>query len=428
MATRSPQKLLREYRAKRDFSKTTEPQHRQSAKNGEALSFVVQKHDASRLHYDFRLEWEGVLKSWAVTKGPSLDPSEKRLAVRTEDHPLSYGTFEGIIPESEYGGGTVMLWDRGHWEPEGEPGEGLKKGKLTFLLHGERLGGKWSLVRMKRDDKSERENWLLIKADDDAASKAEDVLKVHERSVETKRSLKEIAEASDAMPGWREPQLATLVERVPGGSGWLTEMKYDGYRALLAIDRESTRIFTRNGKDWTDRFPDLAAAAAELDTSNTLLDGEIVAFNAEGHTDFSTLQRALSSGEQVSCFVFDLLVKEGLDLTDKPLRERKKRLERLLKDHEGTLLYSAHTTDDAGEVLTKLCKGGHEGIIVKNAEDPYRPGPPQELVEGEVFATSGTGHRRIFSLGQERAPVRFSAARRIREQTSCLSGPCRHRI
>jgi bifunctional non-homologous end joining protein LigD len=398
--------LLADYRAKRDFSKTAEPDHAPAAKAGEGLAFIVQKHDATRLHYDFRLEWDGVLKSWAVTRGPSYDPAEKRLAVRTEDHPLAYGAFEGKIPEKEYGGATVMLWDRGAWEPVGDFEQGLKDGKLVFRLDGERLKGEWTLVRMKPRPGEKRENWLMIKHREDGfVPPRGDVLKKHLKSVSTGRTMAQIAKGgrglakSDltakrpqggltgktpakakpaktlAIPRWREPQLATLVGEAPDGDEWIAEMKYDGYRALIAVGAGTARIFTRNGLDWTDKFPGIAAAAAALDVGSALIDGEIVAFDSSGKTDFSTLQRAIKAGGKgLSCFVFDLAELDGKDLARLPLLERKAKLETLIGKAGEPLLFSAHVAGKAEEVFRHLCAAGHEGIIAKRADDPYRSG------------------------------------------------------
>ena len=394
MAREEGDTLLREYRAKRDFSRTAEPDHKgRRTVRRSGLSFVVQKHDATRLHYDFRLEWEGVLKSWAVTRGPSLDPAEKRLAVRTEDHPLAYGAFEGTIPQDQYGGGTVMLWDRGTWEPENDVEQGFRDGKLGFTLHGERLKGSWALVRMKPRKGEKRENWLLIKHKDDEVSTRGDILKKHTSSVASERSMAEIAKKgrglaradlepqprrrpagkSPAMPRWREPQLATLVAEAPEGGEWLSEMKYDGYRALIAVAGGKARIFTRNGKDWTTKFPTVAQAAASLPTDGTLIDGEIVAFK-DGRTDFSSLQRAIKEGGDMSCFVFDLLVDGGEDITKLPLIERKQRLEAIVGKGRGALVYSDHITGKGQQVFASICKAGHEGIVAKRADDPYRSG------------------------------------------------------
>ncbi|WP_336056701.1 DNA ligase D [Nitratireductor sp. CH_MIT9313-5] len=403
MISKDPKALLEEYNAKRDFTRTREPQHVAGKKSDSHLAFVVQKHDATRLHYDFRLEWEGVLKSWAVTKGPSLDPAEKRLAVRTEDHPLSYGNFEGTIPKKEYGGGTVMLWDRGTWEPEGDATEGLEKGKLTFRVNGERLQGTFSLVRMRPRKGEKRENWLLIKSDDEHASRRGDILKKYTKSVASGRTMAAIAKSKtewregDARekkpketrkppeqalpaPRWLEPQLATLAQEAPEGDAWIAEMKYDGYRALIAIGKGGAKVYTRNGKDWTDKFTQIAEAAALLPTSGTLLDGEIVAYS-NGRTDFSSLQAAIKNGGAMSCFIFDLLQIDGEDVRGEPLTQRKARLEALMAHAQAPLTYSTDIRGHAARVLEKLCDGGHEGIIAKRADAPYRSGRSQSWLK-----------------------------------------------
>lgn len=285
---------LDDYNRKRDFKRTREPAGRLGKGGGHR--FIVQKHDATRLHYDFRLEMDGVLKSWAVTRGPSLDPAEKRLAVRTEDHPISYAEFEGTIPEGEYGGGTVMLWDRGSWAPiEGKSEKDIDKGHLHFILDGERMKGEWLLVRMKGRPGEKRENWLLRKIDDDAAGGSDDLVARALTSVKTGRTMAEIAadkkgeaslkgkrgKAFDAimaeadrhtakvnrrprqpgtkLPAFRKPQLATLVDHVPAGSQWIHEIKFDGYRALIAAAGRKVKIFTRSGLDWTEKFAPVAA-------------------------------------------------------------------------------------------------------------------------------------------------------------------------
>ena len=441
MARPQVDELLKDYRAKRDFSKTAEPDH-EPAKERPAgeLAFVVQKHDASRLHYDFRLEWHGVLKSWAVTRGPSYDPAEKRLAVRTEDHPLAYGAFEGVIPKKQYGGGTVMLWDEGVWEPVEDFDEGLKNGKLVFQLHGERLKGEWTLVRMKPRPGERGENWLMIKHREEGFKPPRgDVLNKYTKSVATGRTMAQIAKggrtlaksdltgrkparrtngaageakavrARAAMPEWQEVQLATLVDEPPSGSDWVSEMKYDGYRALLAIAGGKARVFTRKGLDWTGKFPGIAAAAAALDTDGTLIDGEIVAFDRNGKTDFSTLQQAITAGgAKLSCFCFDLLEVDGEDIRKQPLVERKERLEALLGEGSAPLIYSTHVRGSADRVLDQICSAGHEGIVVKRADDPYRSGRGrswlklkcgrgQELVVGGYQLSDKSG-RKVRSL------------------------------
>jgi bifunctional non-homologous end joining protein LigD len=390
---------LAEYRRKRDFAKTAEPSGAKKAKPA-GKSFVVQKHDATRLHYDFRLELDGVLKSWAVTKGPSLSPRERRLAVRTEDHPLDYGGFEGTIPKGEYGGGTVMLWDRGTWEPVGDPHEGLAEGKLKFHLDGERLRGGWMLVRMPPRPKETRENWLLIKERDETADDADPILADNMVSVTTGRSMQEIAggnsavwhsnkaaRGSDApkrasraavkglaLPEFRPPQLATLVDVPPEGPDWVHELKYDGYRCLVAANGAEVRCYTRSGQDWTAKFPMIAEAIRSMAMPGVLVDGEIVAFDANGRTDFSTLQKTLSEGGPIAFFAFDLLEQAGEDLTELPLLERKDRLQALFDDlPKGSAIHvSTHIRGQGEAVLEQVCKSGHEGIVAKRASAPYR--------------------------------------------------------
>ena len=396
--------LLKRYREKRDFTRTAEP--RGGGATGERLAFTVQKHDARRLHYDFRIEWEGVLKSWAVTKGPSLDPADKRLAVRVEDHPLDYGTFEGTIPAGEYGGGTVMLWDRGWWEPEGDATEGLERGNLKMRLHGEKMHGRWALVRMRGRERGKSENWLLIKERDEDAAPGEDILAL-DRSVKTGRSLEEIAEGSSPkkerqkavapsepvprktatrrkaagksklgeLPAFRPVQLALLTDVAPEGDEWVHEVKYDGYRVEIALGDGDVRFSTRNEQDWTERFGSLADAALALPCRSALIDGEVVAFDADGRADFSTLQKALGAGAPLSCFCFDLLELDGNDLTGAPLTERKALLKALIEaGEEGRLLYSEHVRGNGPSVFRGICEGGQEGIVSKRADAAYAGG------------------------------------------------------
>lgn len=408
--------LLKEYQAKRDFTKTQEPSGAgATAADGKALRFVVQKHDATRLHYDFRIELDGVLKSWAVTKGPSDNPADKRLAVRVEDHPLDYGSFEGTIPEGEYGGGTVMLWDEGTWEPIGDPHEGLESGDLKMRINGHRMKGEWVLVHMKgRDSKRKsgppRENWLLIKHRDDYAREENIITERFTKSVSTGRDLDGIAkglkakkqtdtpvdavwhsnhgESKDksaparrkaktkgaALPGFQPPQLATLVTDVPDGKEWLFEMKYDGYRCLAAISGEEVRLYTRTGKDWTEQFAAIVPPLSQITTGSALIDGELCAFDRKGRTDFSTLKDNLSSGGPLTFFAFDLLEQDGEDLSKLPLVERKARLEKLLGkvDASSLVQFSSHVTGNGQRVFDAVCREGHEGIIAKQADAPYR--------------------------------------------------------
>ena len=380
---------LETYWKKRSFGTTPEP--RGEVGTGESHLYTVQKHDATRLHYDFRLELDGVLKSWAVTRGPSLDPADKRLAVRTEDHPLDYATFEGRIPEGEYGGGTVMLWDKGTWEPTEDPRKGLESGKLKFLLHGERLKGAWALVRMKPRKGEKRENWLLIKDRDEEADRERVITEEAMTSVASKREMVQIA--NDPGRTWRgsgkaqrkggdlprfcEPMLATLVDEVPSGDDWIFEVKFDGYRIQAAVSGDKVKLYTRKGLDWTDRFGRLPVALADLGLDRVLLDGEVAAVTKEGRTDFSALQEALGEGGGgLQYFVFDLLAEGGKSLRSRPLLERKKRLRALMSKvgRNGPVFYADHVQGGGEAMLRELCGAGFEGIIAKRARSTYRAG------------------------------------------------------
>lgn len=368
------------YRKKRDFTSTPEPEADLVQAGGEQLKFLVQKHAARRLHYDFRLEWDGALLSWAVTKGPSADPSQKRLAVRTEDHPLSYGDFEGVIPKDNYGAGAVMLWDQGWWEPLHDPGAGLREGKLHFRLHGARMTGGWALVRMRGKG---RENWLLIKERDEEAGRTPDaLLNKHRRSVTTGRTMAEIARGDEAepeaghskpRPRFRKAQLATLRDRPPEGAEWRHEAKFDGYRCLIAVGKGGVRLYTRNGKDWTDRFGPLRAPAAALDCQSALIDGEVIAHD---RGDFSALQKALKTGDDLLYFAFDCLNLDGVDMTAKPLKKRRAALEKLLAKAppRGPIRLSPIVGGDGAEALARICEAGGEGVVSKCIHAPYRGG------------------------------------------------------
>lgn len=370
------------YNAKRDFAKTAEPKGKRGVGTG-GNSFVVQKHDATRLHWDFRLEIDGVLKSWAVTRGPSLDPDDKRLAVRTEDHPLDYGSFEGTIPKGEYGGGTVMLWDRGNWAPvEGKSASDLEKGHLHFTLDGERMKGEWLLIRLKPKPGERRENWLLRKIADDHAGSGDELVERALTSVATGRTMQEIAAGRKLKPRKRsraakpppfEPvQLATLVDHVPDGGDWIHETKYDGYRALLSAGAEKARIFTRTGLDWSDKFPGLISAAAALDCDSALIDGEIVVLDDKGHPDFSALQDAISNGDpEALFFAFDILKLDGEDLKDLPNIDRKERLRPIIPG-TGAIHFAEHVVGSGEPLLRAMCDAGLEGIISKRAAASYQ--------------------------------------------------------
>ena len=415
---------LKTYREKRDFRSTAEPEGETRRAKGSGRRYLIQKHDATRLHFDFRLEHDGVLLSWAVTRGPSFDPKEKRLAVHVEDHPLDYGDFEGTIPEGNYGGGTVMLWDEGAWEPIGNPVEGLAKGDFKFVLHGQRLKGKWVLVRIKnnRDKRSKADNWLLIKERDECAeAEKKPIIERALTSVRSGRTMTEIAagkvewvegfrfkegdppkkggraaktEAKQAPPRFAEPQLATLVEAPPQGAEWLHEIKFDGYRAEAAIGGGKTVIYTRTGLDWTDKFKGLAQPLADLPCKSALVDGEAVVLDAEGRSDFGKLQNAIAEGKAgIVYYAFDLLALDGEDLRKQPLRERKARLSKLLEDQPsaGPLFYSDHVVGQGRETFEHAREMKLEGIVSKRADAPYRSG----RTKGWLKAKSGMGQEFI---------------------------------
>ncbi|MET3990969.1 bifunctional non-homologous end joining protein LigD [Bradyrhizobium sp. RT9b] len=441
---------LSTYRQKRDFEKTPEPSGKTAVAPSAQRRFVIQKHDATRLHYDLRLEFDGVFKSWAVTKGPSLDPHDKRLAVEVEDHPLDYGDFEGTIPEGQYGGGTVMLWDRGTWESE-DPERGFQKGDLKFTLHGDKLHGSWVLVRMRHDRiGGKRTNWLLIKHRDEYASESDDILG-EDKSVASGRAMAQIADGkgrapkpfmlakgakakADAvwqsnraeepkgrtvrpapgaalkrgkeaakkkatiatnakkvseMPDFVAPQLCTPVERPPAADGWCHEIKFDGYRVQLRVEDGEATLKTRKGLDWTDKFAAIAKEAGEL--PDAMIDGEIVALDHNGAPNFSSLQAALSDGktEDLIFFAFDLLFAEGLDCRRLPLGERKDRLRQVLdagKKKSSQIRYVEHFESSGDAVLQSACKLELEGVVSKKLDAPYRSGRTESWTKAKCRA------------------------------------------
>jgi bifunctional non-homologous end joining protein LigD len=427
------QNKLSKYQAKRDFTKTAEPSGKNQVRVSKRPRFVIQKHDASRLHYDLRLELDGVFKSWAVTKGPSLDPHDKRLAVEVEDHPLDYGDFEGTVPKGEYGGGTVQLWDRGYWEPEGSktPEQGLLGGDLKFSLYGERLHGSWVLVRMNNDrGGGKRNNWLLIKHRDQyALDGGGAALLAEDRSVASGRTMAAIAggkgrgpkpfmlagksansnavwdsrkglaaekraaiepapkrrkrsapekspKSSLKLPDFVAPQLCESVERPPNGAGWVHEIKFDGYRIQLRISGGKVTLKTRKGLDWTGKFDAIAHAATGL--PDGIIDGEIVALNASGAPDFAALQAALSEGKSKDLifFAFDLLFDGDEDLRKRPLSERKGLLKQIFvdRDDRGVIRFVEHFDTGGEAVLRSACKLSLEGIVSKKVDAPYQSG------------------------------------------------------
>ncbi|KRQ16566.1 DNA ligase D [Bradyrhizobium manausense] len=434
------------YRKKRDFEKTPEPSGKTAVAPSKQRRFVIQKHDATRLHYDLRLEFDGVFKSWAVTKGPSLNPHDKRLAVEVEDHPLDYGDFEGTIPEGQYGGGTVMLWDRGTWESD-DPEAGFKKGDLKFTLHGDKLHGSWVLVRMRNRGGEKRTNWLLIKHRDEYASEDEDIL-AEDKSVASGRAMEQIAggkgrapkpfmlakgkgkadavwqsnrteetkgrtvkpaprtalksskaskKATSAttarkvsdMPDFVAPQLCTPVERPPASDGWCHEIKFDGYRVQLRVEDGEATLKTRKGLDWTGKFASIAKEAAEL--PNVMIDGEIVALDHNGAPNFSSLQAALSDGktDELIFFAFDLLFAEDLDYRRLPLGQRKASLKKLLearKKKTSQIRYVEHFESGGDAVLQSACKLELEGVVSKKLDAPYRSGRTESWTKAKCRA------------------------------------------
>jgi bifunctional non-homologous end joining protein LigD len=412
-------KALEKYQSMRDFAVTAEPSGERPVAAAKVLRYVIQKHAATRLHYDFRLELNGTFRSWAVTRGPSLNPADKRLAVEVEDHPLDYGDFEGTIPKGQYGGGTVMLWDRGIWEPQGDPGKMLAKGDLKFSLDGEKLHGDWVLVRMRTDkfggkNKSKRNNWLLIKHHDKYArdGNGEAILK-KDHSVASGRAMTAIeagtgakpkpfmrakafkadaiwvsrgsrSERSDppavkpktisALPRFVEPQLCRLVDQPPSGAGWVHEVKFDGYRMQLRIEGGKAKLFTRKGLDWTAKFAAIARAAAKL--PDGIIDGEICALDHNGAPDFAALQAALSDGKSdpLIFFAFDLLFTGKEDLRPLPLTARKERLASVLKAARSDLRFVEHFASGGEAVLQSACRMNLEGIVSKQVNAPYASG------------------------------------------------------
>ena len=433
---------LKRYREKRDFAQTAEPTGETTVAAVNRRRFVIQKHAARRLHYDLRLELDGVFKSWAVTRGPSLDPHDKRLAVEVEDHPLDYGDFEGTIPQGEYGGGTVQLWDRGFWAPEGDmtPEDALAKGDLKFVLAGERLQGSWVLVRIKYDRSGgKRTNWLLMKHRDEFAreNEAPDAVLTEDRSVASGRSMDKIAAGtgrkpkpfmqaasalakSDAvwetnkgkaaearrvhrsalqasaaenrstteprrtMPSFIQPQLCETVDRPPAGIGWGHEIKFDGYRLQLRIENGEATLKTRKGLDWSVKFDSIIKEAKTL--PDGIMDGEVVALDARGSPDFAALQAALSEQKpkDLIFFAFDLLFEGNDDLREEPLSKRKARLQTIVKQHTGARIrYVEHLNTGGEAILKSACKLSLEGIVSKTLDAPYRSGRTESWVKSK---------------------------------------------
>ena len=411
---------LEQYHSKRDFKKTAEPAGKVVRSKKAGGIFVIHKHDATRLHYDLRLEHDGVLWSWAVTRGPSLDPHEKRLAVHVEDHPIDYAPFEGTIPKGEYGGGTVIVWDEGTWTPEIDPAKAMKKGHIGFELHGHKLHGLWHLVRLKPRAGEKRDNWLLIKSDDAAARPGEDILQEAPKSVKSGLTIEEVGEgktakgqkpkvwhsnkpaAGKAKVGKRldfvEPQLATLEKDAPSGKDWLHEVKFDGYRMQAQLAGTEVRLLTRSGLDWTAKFGgEIVAELGGLKCSDAIIDGEIVVLADSGVSSFSLLQQDLSANRtnRFIYYVFDIMRLDGQDLRGEPLVERKQALQDLLgkQSDDSAVRFSDHFAEPGKIMLQHACRMGLEGIVSKRADAPYRSG------RGPAWVKSKCTARQEFVIG-----------------------------
>lgn len=446
---------LTTYRRKRSFEKTPEPRGASKRASTKSRSFVVQKHAASHLHYDFRLEWGGTLKSWAIPKGPSLNPADKRLAVHVEDHPIEYGGFEGTIPQGQYGGGTVMLWDRGTWALEGDPEKAYRAGKLKFTLEGEKLRGGWSLVRVG-GKYGDGKNWLLIKDRDGSATARGISPREDDTSVLSGRTMEQIAGGekpsgrkstrvkADAtwdsgkparrkkrsrrvplstvggkvgplpdpsgltgavaagQPSFVQPQLATLVDEAPAGNEWLHEIKFDGYRILAVKTGKSVRLLSRREKDWTARFPTIERAVSALPGKALILDGEVIAVTKAGVTDFQLLQNQLRKHKTADLryAAFDLLYFDGYDVRGCALRDRKELLKQILDLHGDTSIiqFSAHLEGSGPELRNSVCRMALEGIVSKRADAPYTSARTRDWLKIKCI------HRQEFVIGGYTTP------------------------
>jgi bifunctional non-homologous end joining protein LigD len=397
------QDTLDRYREKRRFDRTSEPEGADSRSDGRL--YVIQKHAARRLHYDLRLQFGDVLKSWAVTRGPSLDPADRRLAVHVEDHPLEYGDFEGIIPKGQYGGGAVLVWDRGTWVPVGDPEESYRKGRLKFRLLGKKLQGGWTLARMH--SRGERtDNWLLIKERDTIARPGEGdaIYAEAPESVLSGRPIESLQAEAEAppkrparrstwapnpgklagaqpapLPPFLPPQLATASAAAPDGAEWLHEIKFDGYRTLARLDKGDVRLLTRNGLDWSGRYGDLPDAFRTLPAGQALIDGEIVVQDDAGISSFARLQEALSqgAGDRLLFYAFDLIYLDGFDLSPVALIDRKQALAALMEpfvDEASPLQLSEHVIGGGREFLAQAAQRSLEGIVCKRLDAPYQSG------------------------------------------------------
>jgi bifunctional non-homologous end joining protein LigD len=433
---------LAKYKEMRDFAKTAEPSGEDKTAASLSRRFVIQKHDASHLHFDLRLEHDGVFRSWAVPKGPSLDPADRRLAMEVEDHPLDYGDFEGVIPKGQYGGGTVMLWDRGYFAPEAgfeDVGQALDRGELKFVMEGERMHGSFVLVRTRRDARA-KTSWILIKHRDKGAMAGAQPPQDDDRSVASGRTMAQIAAgegraptpfmtakavksdavwptrdrggAPAALPEFIEPQLASSADKPPTGTEWVHEIKFDGYRLQLRTEDGRASLKTRKGLDWSERFPEITAAGAKL--GDGLIDGEVVALDATGAPDFAALQAALTQAKtrDLVFFAFDQLFAGGDDLRSLPLSDRKARLKDSLAKAPPNLRYVDHFVVAGEAVLQSACRMHLEGIVSKRIEAPYESGRTQtwlkskcraghEVVIGGYTTTNGAFRSLIAGVNRE---------------------------
>lgn len=426
-------KQLREYNRKRDFKITREPSGSKSSslkkevrtQKKKKLIFVVQEHHASHLHYDFRLELDGVLKSWAVPKGPSMEPGEKRLAMHVEDHPLAYATFSGTIPKGQYGAGEVYIWDKGTWEMDGDAHEGLEKGRIEFKLKGKKLKGSWLLVKTHYMPKKDN-TWLLIKRHDEEEEEVKTKKRVKKKIIEkpkkkskkltlkkgstenhiapavkrssvkkVKSSSKKRPQKDDHWPGFIEPQLPLLVDHPPAETGWFHEMKFDGYRLQAHIRGGVISLFTRNGHDWTEKFPHIVEALEDLDVNDAILDGEAVVLDKDGKSNFQLLQNSLNSNSDstIRLFLFDLMYLNGEDLREKKLEERKELLLDLIPKLHSYIKYSDHVKQKGDEFFKLSCKYELEGIVSKESDSPYESG------RGRLWIKAKCSKRQEFIIG-----------------------------
>ena len=425
---------LQTYRAKRDFKQTAEPAGIAPAQDSHL--FVVQKHAATRLHYDLRLELGGVLKSWAVTRGPSLDPKERRLAVEVEDHPVDYATFEGTIPKGNYGAGAVILWDQGTWEPlvpGSDPVQDLARGELKFRITAQRMSGGWVLIRLKPKPGDRNPNWLLIKERDDAARPGTGAALLEaDTSITTGRTIEQVAAgvevvkpktsparargrrsepSPNATPGFIPPQLCATSDRAPPGPEWLHELKLDGYRMQAHVQAGAARLLTRSGLDWTERFRGAARGLSRL--PDCIVDGELCALDADGKPDFAGLQAAVERGTTGALvfFAFDLLFHDGQDLRPRPVTERKEELAKLLDPPPAGVRYLEHFNLPGEAVLRSACQLGLEGVVSKRASSPYTSGRGGDWVKAKCRGrdefvvggwSRGTQGRLVLLLGAQR--------------------------